>query len=165
MTSETTDRESTSFDLDAPLPEKGRRQLIRDMAVFQVKLFADGFKDVLLSPVSLIAGIMGIFLGGRTPGTFFYSVLRLGKQTENWIGLFNAAYPQDSDQASPGPQSSSPTEAAVTNRPDERELADFDALVDRLQSSLLDPEARAHLSQQSKKQIEAIAKRLRRDGV
>jgi len=38
---------------------------------------------------------------------------------------------------------------------------DFDALLDRLQSSLLDPDARARIFDRSKTQLDAIAKKLR----
>ena len=36
----------------------GRWTLIRDVAVFQVKLVFDGMRDVVLLPISLIAGIV-----------------------------------------------------------------------------------------------------------
>lgn len=64
-----------------------RRTLIRDTAVFQVKLLFDGFRDLLLVPVSLIAAFISLF-GGSSE---FYDLLRLGRRSERWINLFGAA--------------------------------------------------------------------------
>ena len=74
---------------DAELPS--RWTLIRDIAVFQVKLLLDGFRDLLLVPVSLVVGIITIFKGGSRPGREFYELLRFGRHSERWINLFGAA--------------------------------------------------------------------------
>jgi hypothetical protein len=41
-----------------------RWRLVRDLAVFQAKLFVDGVKDLVLFPVSLVAALVGLV----TPG-------------------------------------------------------------------------------------------------
>lgn len=64
-----------------------RWTLIRDTAVFQVKLLFDGFRDLLLVPVSLIAALISLFSGSSE----FYDLLRLGRRSERWINLFGAA--------------------------------------------------------------------------
>lgn len=64
-----------------------RWTLIRDTAVFQVKLIFDGFRDLLLVPVSLIAAFISLFSGSSE----FYDLLRLGRRSERWINLFGAA--------------------------------------------------------------------------
>ena len=74
----------------APSPPT-RWELLRDVAVFQVKLIFDGLRDLFLSPLSLIATLIGLIVGGHNPGRFFYALLHLGKRTENWISLFSAA--------------------------------------------------------------------------
>jgi len=65
--------------------------LIRDLAVLQVKLIVDGFRDVVLLPASLIAAALSL---GRSengvPGPQFYRLLAVGKQSEHWINLFGA---------------------------------------------------------------------------
>lgn len=66
----------------------GRWGLLRDAAAFQVKLVVDGLRDVLLSPVSLIAAIAGLALGRHD---WFYDVLHVGRRSEKWIDLFSAA--------------------------------------------------------------------------
>ncbi len=68
-----------------------RWMLIRDVAVFQVKLLFDGFRDLLLLPVSLVAGILSLVRGGARPGPEFYDLLRAGQRSERWINLFGAA--------------------------------------------------------------------------
>ncbi len=69
----------------------GRWILIRDLLVFQCKLVADGFRDLLLLPVSLVAGIVSLVGGkGPDPGPEFYELLRIGRRTERWINLFGA---------------------------------------------------------------------------
>ncbi len=84
-------------DNEPPLPERSRLGVARDVVVFQFKLFADGLRDVLLSPISLVLGLVGL-LFSRRPGEPFYRLLRIGRATEVWIDLFGDAYP---DSASP----------------------------------------------------------------
>lgn len=65
--------------------------LLRDLVAFQFKLALDGMRDVLLSPVSLIAVLVGLIVGGAAPGKYFYRLLRFGRRTDQMIGLFSAA--------------------------------------------------------------------------
>ena len=44
----------TEIENEAPLT--GRWDLVRDVAVLQVKLIVDGLRDLILLPASLIAG-------------------------------------------------------------------------------------------------------------
>jgi hypothetical protein len=67
----------------------GRRgALLRESLIFQLKLMADGFRDLVLLPVSLIATLAGLLRGGAEPDREFRQVLELGRQTEQWINLF-----------------------------------------------------------------------------
>lgn len=67
-----------------------RKQLLRDLVVLQIKLFVDGLRDLLLSPVALLAGLFGLLVG-RPPATqLFYDVIRFGRRTERWIDPFSA---------------------------------------------------------------------------
>ncbi len=68
-----------------------RWTLIRDVAVFQVKVLCDGLRDLLLVPVSIIAGLVSLFTGGKEIGSGFYDLMRLGRRSERWIHLFGAA--------------------------------------------------------------------------
>lgn len=65
-----------------------RVTLVRDTVVFQLKLMADGFRDLLLLPVSLIATLIGLVRGGDEPDREFNQVIQVGRQSEQWINLF-----------------------------------------------------------------------------
>lgn len=67
---------------------QSRLELIWDVLMFQVKLAMDGFRDILLAPVSIIAAIVGLIVGGSRPNQFYRRVLRFGRRTEDWINLF-----------------------------------------------------------------------------
>ncbi len=68
--------------------ETSRLKLVLDVLVFQFKLAADGLRDVLLSPLSLISAVMGLIAGGDDPHRYFRDLKRLGRRTEVWINLF-----------------------------------------------------------------------------
>ncbi|MEM7083011.1 MAG: hypothetical protein AAF465_09775 [Pseudomonadota bacterium] len=139
---------SKPFHDDPPFPHADRRKVARDALVFQVKLFTDGIKDILLSPLSLLAGLVGILFSRGNPGVPLYELLRLGKRFERWLGLFSAAYEHDEEPATDqkGEDSANPI--------------DFDSLVKRLEKSLLDPETRGKLSERSKNQLDELAKKI-----
>ncbi|MEM9333379.1 MAG: hypothetical protein AAGA33_00910 [Pseudomonadota bacterium] len=82
--------EQTSLEevKNTPAGEADRWTLIRDVAVLQVKLIADGFRDLVLVPVSLVAGIVSILGKTSEDRTTFYRVVCMGKQSEQWINLF-----------------------------------------------------------------------------
>jgi hypothetical protein len=67
-----------------------RWDLIRDLVVFQFKLAIDALRDVVMSPVSIVAGLLDLILEGDRP-RHLYRVLLLGRQTERWINLFGEA--------------------------------------------------------------------------
>ena len=79
-------------DSDERIPTEethsSRLQLIWDVLMFQFKLVADGLRDVLLSPISLISALIGLLAGGEHPDRYFRQVLRLGRRSEIWINLF-----------------------------------------------------------------------------
>jgi len=72
-------------------PELPKRVLIRDLLIFQLKLWMDGVKDLLLAPLSVGAGVMDILLGPNRDGYRLYSVLRFGEKYDLWLNLFGAA--------------------------------------------------------------------------
>ncbi|GJM08603.1 MAG: hypothetical protein DHS20C11_08790 [Lysobacteraceae bacterium] len=80
------------IDDEQPKPDNSAERwgFLRDLAVFQVKLLMDWIRDLLLSPISLIAALVGTVLHPDRPGQYFYEVLRLGKRSERWINLFGA---------------------------------------------------------------------------
>ena len=68
-----------------------RAHLVRDSLVFQGKLLLDGFRDLALFPVSIVATLLDLVSKADPPARNFRSVLRFGQRTERWIRLFSAA--------------------------------------------------------------------------
>lgn len=113
--------------------------LIRDVAVLQVKLLVDGFRDLLLLPAALVAGAVSLLSGGDgRPGPQFYRLLALGKRSERWINLFGAL---DDAPEAPAPDS-------VATAPD------IDDIVSRLESFVVDEYKRGGVTRQAKERID-----------
>jgi hypothetical protein len=115
--------------------------LVRDVAVLQVKLVVDGFRDLLLLPAALIAGVMSLVSGssGR-PGPQFYRLLALGKRSERWINLFGAI---DNSPEAPAPDSGVAP-------------PDIDDIVSRLESYVVDEYRRGGVTRQAKERIDKV---------
>lgn len=77
-----------------------RIELIRETAVFQVKLLVDGLRDAILIPVSIIAAMIGVLRGGPDCDREFRRVLKLGRRSERWINLFGHQRPLGKDSLS-----------------------------------------------------------------
>lgn len=124
-----------------------RWTLARDIAVLQLKLLVDGLRDILLVPASLTAGLVSLFSSehGR-PGNYFYQLLDLGKQTEQWINLFGALKnaPPDVRQVEPFPN------------------ADIDDLVGKLETFMVDEHKRGGLTAQAQERMGRVIKAMRR---
>ncbi len=120
--------------LDGP----DRWTLIRDVAVFQIKLLFDGFRDLLLLPISLITGIVSLVKGGREPSSEFYDLLRIGRRSERWINLFGAASHLH------GPPSDE----------DRFPVEDVDEMVSRVESYVVDEYRRGGVTAQAKERLD-----------
>jgi hypothetical protein len=125
-----------------------RWTLIRDVAVLQVKLVVDGLRDLILVPLSLAAGIVSLASGENgVPGTQFYRLLGVGKQSELWINLFGAMKnaPPDLEHPMPFPDS------------------DMDEIFGRIEAFVVDEEKRGGMTAQARKRfdkaIDAMQKR------
>jgi hypothetical protein len=113
--------------------------LVRDVAVLQVKLIVDGLRDLFLLPASLVAGLISLLRheDGR-PGPEFYQLLRFGKLTERRINLFGVY-------------------SSRSNRAGDRDRAgdmNIDDLVSRMESYVVDEHRRGQLSAQAKAKID-----------
>ncbi|MDJ0699549.1 MAG: hypothetical protein QNJ07_06795 [Woeseiaceae bacterium] len=121
--------------------------LLRDIAVLQVKLIVDGFRDLLLVPASIVAGIVSLAnTSDGKPGPQFYRLLDAGKQSERWINLFGA----------------------LDNSP-ERDRArrdfvggDIDEIVGNLEKFVIDEYQRGGVTKQAKDQIDRALERIQR---
>lgn len=133
-------------------PEQEQRSservtLLRDIAVLQAKLIVDGLRDLVLVPASIVAGIISLTSGtdGR-PGSQFYQLLGLGKQSERWINLFGALEnaPPDLEQMEPFPDT------------------DMDELVGRLETFVRDEDSRGAVTNQARERLEKVLNALNR---
>lgn len=62
---------------------------LRKFGVFQIKLYIDAFRDILLSMLSLGAFIIDLVQQNDGPDSYFEKVLHFGRRTEKSINLFN----------------------------------------------------------------------------
>ena len=62
--------------------------IMRDLLLFQLKLFLDGVIDIILAPLSIGAAMVEIFFGGERRGRLFYSILRFGERADLWLNLY-----------------------------------------------------------------------------
>jgi len=138
--------------MNEPLEEKEpgaeRWVLLRDLGVLQVKLVVDGLRDLVLVPLSLIAGVISLASSkDNRPGPQFYQLLAWGKQSEVWINLFGA----------------------VNNSPEKIEQAtpfgdrDIDDIVGRLESFVVDEVKRGGVTKQAKERLDKILDAVQRN--
>jgi len=82
---------------DAPSPDhpRSRRTIVRDVLVFQVKLWLEGFKDVVLMPLSLGAAVVDLVFRRKEGQGLLYSVMKLGDRFEQWVHLYAALEPAE----------------------------------------------------------------------
>ena len=121
-----------------------RWTLIRDIAVFQVKLIVDGLRDLVLVPVSLVAGLISLFKGGAEHGSKFYDLLRVGRRSEHWINLFGAA---ERLHGSAADDAHFPAE-------------DIDAMVSRVESFIVDEYRKGGVTAQAKDRLDSALDRI-----
>lgn len=132
---------------DSDLPVVSRWTMIRDLGVFQVKLVIDGLRDLLLVPVSLVAGFVSLVSGKQgSVGPQFYHVLEWGKQSEHWINLFGAL-------------KNSPEQA---ERPTHFKEQGMDSIVERLEAFVVDEYKSGGLTAQAKEQLDKLIRSVRR---
>lgn len=62
---------------------------LRLLLVFQIKLYIDAARDLLMSPLSVVVFIIDAVQGNRGEKSLFESLLQFGRRTEKAINLFN----------------------------------------------------------------------------
>jgi len=121
--------------------------LLRDLAVLQVKLVVDGFRDLILLPASIIAALISLSRSEKgVPGPEFYKLLVAGKHSEQFINLFgalrNAPADVDLDEMKSG--------------------AEMDDIVSRVESFVVDEYKRGGVTTQAKSRIDEALEKLRK---
>jgi hypothetical protein len=115
-----------------------RWTLIRDIVVLQLKLVFDGFRDLILVPISLLVGLVSLLKVGNASGSEFYDLLKMGRRSERWINLFGAA------ERVYGP--------AVAD--DRFPAEDIDEMVSRVESFVIDEYQSGGVTRQAKDKID-----------
>ena len=130
-------------------PRAARWDLVRDVAVLQVKLIVDGFRDLILIPAALIAGIISLVKHeDGQPGPEFYQLLHFGKMSERRINLFGAYSSRNNRK-----------------RDDEQGgEVDIDDLVSRVESYVVDEYRRGDITAQAKAKIDQALDAVQRAG-
>ena len=67
-----------------------RWKFLRDVLVFQLKMFLDNVRDFALMPISLIAALIDLVSRGERDGALFYKVLKWGSHSEAVIDVYSA---------------------------------------------------------------------------
>lgn len=115
--------------------------LARDVIGFQLKLLLDTARDLITSPIALVAAALDFLLIRQQSPRYFRGVLRLGKRSEEWIDLWAAAY---EDKAQP---------------------ETVDAVIDRVEALLRDPRSGARKAKVLRRWAEReLGRRKRRAG-
>lgn len=109
--------------------------MIRDLSIFQLKIFLDGLKDLILAPLSLVAGIAGLFGRSGHPGRYLLNVMRLGKRYEQWINLYGAADRESQPQ-------------------EDKSAEGLDAYLKRFERAIVEQASRGGLTSQARATIE-----------
>jgi hypothetical protein len=81
---------------DGPASD-ARWRFLRDVVVFQLKMFLDNLRDFALMPISLVAAIIDLIYKGERQGALFYRVLRWGAHSEEVINVYSAIQWQPGD--------------------------------------------------------------------
>jgi len=64
---------------------------MRDLVIFHIKLLLDGLKDVVLSPLSILAAALDVISPTDRRGRRLYAVLSLGERFDQWLSLYNVS--------------------------------------------------------------------------
>jgi hypothetical protein len=73
-----------------PRANSARWKFLRDVLVFQLKMFLDNVRDFALMPVSLVAALIDLVSRGEREGALFYKVLKWGSHSEAVIDVYSA---------------------------------------------------------------------------
>lgn len=124
-----------------------RRELLRDVVVFQAKLIADGLRDLVLVPASLIAGAISLFRRGDKPGSEFYDLLKYGRQTEHWINLFGVIKERNLEDAK-----------------SRRDLGNIDDIADRVEAFIVHEYNKGEMSAKARDRLNRALDALQKRG-
>jgi hypothetical protein len=80
--------EQSGTDIKVP-HAPSRLRLLRRVVLLQVKLLADGLRDVVMMPLSLAAAALGLVSERRDPELYLDRLMHFGRESDRWINLFD----------------------------------------------------------------------------
>lgn len=83
------DEQPSGFQPDAE-HHGDKQSLLLHMLILQLKLIADGLRDAMLIPVSLVAALGGLLMRTQDPWLWYREVLLWGRASDHWIDLFDS---------------------------------------------------------------------------
>lgn len=127
----------TKQSFDVAKRRSSRWSLIRRLAIFQAKLFADGLRDLVLSPISFVVAGIGIIFGGRNPHGAFDRLMQAGHITDSWIDPFGH-HAKEGDRPS------------------------MERMIDEVERALREDHARGGVTAEAERRFRTLAEELRR---
>jgi hypothetical protein len=77
-------------------PSKSPVVLFRELAAFELRLFLDGLKDLVLAPGAVIVAIIGLLTHQGTGP--LHKLMKLGARFEQWLGLYEPLGSSNDDE-------------------------------------------------------------------
>ena len=70
---------------------KNNRVVLRDLLIFQLKLLADGFADLIVAQLALVAVLVDLLFPAERKGQRFYWVMARAERFDRWLSLYGMA--------------------------------------------------------------------------
>ena len=148
-------------DMQEPVPN--RWQVLRDTVAFQFKLLMDGARDVLLSPISIGAAILGLIFSPDNPGIYFNRLMKFGRKTDAWINLFGAShYDPNSETRDSNDIDGKDIDSKDKDRNTKKNVSS-DAYVKKLENLLIAEYNKGGLIKDLKEGTDTLLEKLRKD--
>jgi hypothetical protein len=114
-------------------------RIVRDVARFQLKLWLEALRDLVLIPVSLAAAALDLVLSKHQTPRYFREIIAAGRRSDDWIDLW------------------------ATENPGER-AENVDALMVRVERLVRDPKTGSRQARALLRWVEMTLSRQRRSG-
>lgn len=77
---------------------KNNRVVLRDLLIFQLKLFIDGLADLVVAQLALLAVLVDLLFPAERKGQRFYWIMARAERFDRWLSLYGAADRADLDE-------------------------------------------------------------------
>jgi hypothetical protein len=77
---------------------KNNRVVLRDLVIFQLKLFLDGVADVVIAQIALGAVVLDFLFPAERKGQRFYAVMARAERFDRWLSLYGSADAADLEE-------------------------------------------------------------------